>query len=99
MVLSRDSSYFLLFVNTAIQFDRQFGGCVIKVDDIPSDYLLTAKVKSVDGVSSNGRPEFALGRGHLTSQSLGDGELLSRHVLSRVILRRGVEGIAVSQTT
>ena len=63
-------------MNTAIQFDRQLGGCAIEIDYISFDYLLTAKVKSVDRISSNGRPESALRGGHIASQSLREGELL-----------------------
>jgi hypothetical protein len=63
-------------VNVTIQFDRQFGGCAIKVDDISFYYLLTAKVKSVDRISSNGRPESALRWGHLSPQSLCERKLV-----------------------
>jgi hypothetical protein len=59
-------------MRTAVEFNREFGGVAIEINDVPSDHLLPTKVKSINRISAKGPPEPALRGRHFAAQLFGE---------------------------
>ncbi len=81
------------FVDGAIEFDREFDGGAIEVEDKAPDRVLAAKAESVYLFAFQGFPEVAFGGGHLLPEGEGGGLDFGGDATDAVVGFAGAHGL------